>query len=27
VIAVAADSARFFDRFIERVGPFAASLG
>ena len=27
VIAVAADSARFFDQFIERVGPFAASLG
>jgi purine nucleosidase len=27
VIAVQADSARFFDRFIERVGPFAASLG
>jgi purine nucleosidase len=27
VIAVQADSARFFDRFLERVGPFAASLG
>ena len=27
VIAVQADSATFFDRFIERVGPFAASLG
>jgi purine nucleosidase len=27
VIAVQADSAGFFDRFIERVGPFAAALG
>jgi purine nucleosidase len=26
VIAVAADSAKFFDRFVERVGPFAAAL-
>lgn len=26
LVAVQADSAKFFDRFIERVGPFAASL-